>query len=63
MTKCKQGMKDWQVPGMAIAIVRDNETIYQKTFGVRKVNGTDKVTNNIRRRSQAWCWWTLGTRI
>ena len=42
----KQGMKDWQVPGMAIAIVRDNETIYQKTFGVRKVNGTDKVTNN-----------------
>jgi CubicO group peptidase (beta-lactamase class C family) len=56
-------MKDWQVPGMAIAIVRDNETIYQKTFGVRKVNGTDKVTNNIRRRSQAWCWWTLGTRI
>ncbi|VVB69031.1 D-aminopeptidase [uncultured archaeon] len=42
----EEGMKDWQVPGMAIAIVRDNETIYQKAFGVRKVNGTDKVTNN-----------------
>ncbi len=42
----EKGMEDWQVPGMAIAIVKGNQTIYQKGFGVRKVNGTDAVTNN-----------------
>lgn len=42
----EKGMDDWQVPGMVIAVVKDNETIYQKTFGVKKVNDTDPVTNN-----------------
>ena len=40
----EKGMRDWQVPGMAIAIVRGNETIYLKGFGVRKINSTDPVT-------------------
>ena len=40
----EEGMRDWQVPGMAIAIVRGNETIYLKGFGVRKINSTDPVT-------------------
>ena len=41
-----KGMKDRQVPGMAVAVVRGNETIYLKGFGVRKINSTDPVTPN-----------------
>ncbi len=36
----EQAQKDWQVPGMAIAIVQDNKIIFAKGFGVKKV-GTD----------------------
>jgi CubicO group peptidase (beta-lactamase class C family) len=40
----EKGMKDWQVPGMAVAVVQRNETVYLKGFGVRKINTTDPVT-------------------
>jgi CubicO group peptidase (beta-lactamase class C family) len=39
----QQAQKDWQVPGMAIAIVQDDNIIFAKGFGVKKVGGTDKV--------------------
>jgi CubicO group peptidase (beta-lactamase class C family) len=39
----EQGRKDWQVPGMAIAIVADDKVIYAKGFGVKRVGGTDPV--------------------
>lgn len=39
----EQARKDWQVPGMAIAIVQDDKTIFSKGFGVKKVGGNDKV--------------------
>lgn len=42
----EKGMNDWKVPGMAVAIVRGNETIYLKTFGIKKVNSSDPVTPN-----------------
>jgi CubicO group peptidase (beta-lactamase class C family) len=42
-TYAQQAQKDWQVPGMAIAIVADNKVIYAKGFGVKKVGGKDKV--------------------
>jgi CubicO group peptidase (beta-lactamase class C family) len=42
----EKGMKDWQVPGMAVAIVRGNETIYLKGFGVRKINSTYPVNTS-----------------
>jgi len=38
-----QAQKDWQVPGMAIAIVQDDKIIFAKGFGVKKVGGNDKV--------------------
>lgn len=40
----ENGMNDWQVPGIAVAVVQGNETIYLKGFGVRKINTTDPVT-------------------
>ncbi|MCL5260147.1 MAG: beta-lactamase family protein [Gammaproteobacteria bacterium] len=35
----EQARKEWQIPGMAIAIVKDNQIIYKKGFGVRNTKG------------------------
>ncbi|HKI34225.1 MAG TPA: serine hydrolase [Gemmataceae bacterium] len=37
----RDGLKSWQVPGAALAIVRGDEVVYLKAYGVREV-GTDK---------------------
>ena len=37
----QKGMALWQVPGMAVAIVKDNEIVFSKGYGVREI-GTDK---------------------
>ncbi|MDD4953077.1 MAG: serine hydrolase [Desulfovibrionaceae bacterium] len=42
----QQGMRDWNIPGMAVAVVHDGELIYAKGFGVRKKGGQDPVTPN-----------------
>jgi CubicO group peptidase (beta-lactamase class C family) len=42
-TYAQQAQKDWQVPGMAIAIVANDKVIFAKGFGVKKVGGNDKV--------------------
>ncbi len=34
-------MKDWQVPGMSVAIVKNNKIVFTKGYGVREL-GTDK---------------------
>ena len=39
----EQAQKDWQVPGLAMAIVADDKVIFAKGFGVKKVGGDDKV--------------------
>lgn len=42
----EKSMNDWQVPGVAVAILRGNDTIYMHSFGVKNVNSTDPVTND-----------------
>jgi CubicO group peptidase (beta-lactamase class C family) len=37
-------MKDWKVPGAAVAIVRDQSVVYMKGFGVREMGKSDPVT-------------------
>jgi CubicO group peptidase (beta-lactamase class C family) len=37
----QQAMQTWRVPGMAVAIVKDNEIVFSKGYGVREI-GTDK---------------------
>lgn len=37
---------DWQVPGMAIAIVKDDKVIFAKGYGVRELGKPDKVDEN-----------------
>jgi len=36
-------MLSWNVPGLSIAIVKDDKTIYSKGFGVKKIDSQDKV--------------------
>ncbi|WP_020600400.1 serine hydrolase [Spirosoma panaciterrae] len=35
----KRGMADWQIPGLAVAIVKDGKVIVSKGYGVREVAG------------------------
>lgn len=39
----RTAQQQWDVPGMAIAIVKDDEVIYAKGFGVKRVGGTEPV--------------------
>ena len=41
-----QALQDWNVPGMAIAIVKNNELIFAKGFGVKDINTGEKVDEN-----------------
>ncbi len=38
----QQVMKDWNQPGMAIAIVKDGKTIFAKGYGIQKIGTNDK---------------------
>lgn len=42
----EKSMQQWEVPGMAVAIVQDDKIIYKKGFGVKKVGGGEPVTEN-----------------
>lgn len=36
-TYVAQGIRDWHVPGLAIAVVKDGSVVFQKAYGVRDV--------------------------
>ncbi|HYM94771.1 MAG TPA: serine hydrolase domain-containing protein, partial [Chitinophagaceae bacterium] len=42
----KRGMSQWQIPGLAIAIVKDGKIVVMKGYGVRKLGKQDKVDEN-----------------
>jgi CubicO group peptidase (beta-lactamase class C family) len=42
----EKSMDDWQIPGMAIAIIRGDEVIYSKGLGVKKLGESVPVTEN-----------------
>lgn len=41
-----KAIKDWEVPGVAIAVVKDDKIIYSKGYGVRELGKNDVVTPN-----------------
>lgn len=41
-----KAMKDWDVPGMAIAVVKDDKIVYAKGYGLREVGKTAPVDEN-----------------
>ncbi len=40
----RDALKAWQVPGAAVAIVKGEEVLYLKGFGVKELGGTEPVT-------------------
>lgn len=38
--------EDWNIPGLAVAIVKDDKVIFQKGYGVRELNKPEKVDEN-----------------
>ncbi|MEQ9412255.1 MAG: serine hydrolase domain-containing protein, partial [Cyclobacteriaceae bacterium] len=38
--------KQWDAVGMAIAVVKDNEVIFKKAYGVKELNTNNAVDNN-----------------
>ena len=42
----ERAMKEWHVPGLAIAIVKDDSVVYSKGFGVREVGKADRVDSH-----------------
>ena len=41
-----KAQQDWEVPGMAVAIVKDGEVILNKGYGVLGVNNDEKVNEH-----------------
>jgi CubicO group peptidase (beta-lactamase class C family) len=41
-----RGMKQWQIPGLAIAVVKDGKVVVMKGYGVREWGKEDKVDEN-----------------
>jgi CubicO group peptidase (beta-lactamase class C family) len=41
-----RGMKEWQIPGLSIAIVKDGQVILSKGYGVRELGKEEKVDEN-----------------
>ncbi len=42
----KQGLKDWNIPGLAIVIVKDGQVVMMKGYGVRNVKTNEPVDTN-----------------
>lgn len=42
----KKTMVEWEVPGLAVALVKDDQVVFMKGYGVREVGKTDKVDEN-----------------
>jgi len=41
-----RGVKDWNVPGLAIAVVKDDSVVFAKGYGVRKLGTQDSVNTH-----------------
>ncbi|MEO7501130.1 MAG: serine hydrolase [Gemmatimonadaceae bacterium] len=41
-----KGMQDWKIPGLAVAIVKNDSVVYAKGFGVRTLGKPEKVDEN-----------------
>lgn len=39
----RQGMSDWNVPGMAAVVVKDGKVVFQRSYGVCSISGQESV--------------------
>src|SRR5690606_37269948 len=42
----ENGRKDWQIPGLAVGIVKDGKVVYAKGFGEKQLGSKDLVDAN-----------------
>ncbi|MFI5154404.1 MAG: serine hydrolase [Chitinophagales bacterium] len=42
----EKGMADWQIPGLAVCIIKDGQILLMKGYGTKELGGTDKVDTN-----------------
>jgi CubicO group peptidase (beta-lactamase class C family) len=42
----ERSMKNWNVPGLAVCIVKDGQVVLMKGYGVKELGGQDKVDEN-----------------
>ena len=45
-TYVKKTMKDWQVPGLGIALVKNDKVVFMQGYGIRKLGETRSVDEN-----------------
>lgn len=41
-----RGLKEWQIPGVSVAIVKNGKVVYMKGYGVKELGSPDKVDEN-----------------
>src|SRR5438876_2223010 len=41
-----KGMKDWNIPGLAIVIIKDNKIVIMKGYGIRNLETKEPVDEN-----------------
>jgi len=41
-----KALADWQIPGVSVCIVKNGKVVFMKGYGVRELNGADKVDEN-----------------
>ena len=41
-----KALTDWQIPGAAVCVVKNGKVVLMKGYGVKEINGTDKVDEN-----------------
>jgi CubicO group peptidase (beta-lactamase class C family) len=42
----ERALKDWQIPGVAVCVVKDGKAVVMKGYGVKEMGTTDKVDEN-----------------
>ncbi|MFT3826037.1 MAG: serine hydrolase [Chitinophagaceae bacterium] len=42
----ERALKEWQIPGVAVCVIKDGKVAVMKGYGVTEVNGTSKVDEN-----------------
>ena len=42
----EKGMADWEIPGLAVSVVKNGKTIYQKGFGLKNMHLTEAVNEH-----------------
>jgi CubicO group peptidase (beta-lactamase class C family) len=42
-----RGLKEWDIPGLAVAVVKDGKVVFMKGYGIRQVGKPGKVDENI----------------